>query len=144
MLSVEATKAPALTTPLLLIVTPLGLTRNTWPLAFSCPAMVEGVLPVTRLSIADVGPGCWMSTRPPAPIEKLCQLTMAVGLVCVIVIWPLAGAPMVATPCATAPPVGRVCAIAPLVSAALDSNSTRKEEEGLNRMSIILTAAATC
>jgi hypothetical protein len=31
-------------------------------LAVSAPAMVEGVLPVTRLSIADELFGCWMLT----------------------------------------------------------------------------------
>ena len=54
MSSVEATKPPAAEIlPVDEMAMPLGLTRNTWPVALSCPAIDEGVLPVTRLSAAE-------------------------------------------------------------------------------------------
>jgi hypothetical protein len=46
--------------------------------------MVEGVAPVTRFRIAASAFGWWMSTRLVRPIEKPCQLTMAVCDDCVI------------------------------------------------------------
>ena len=88
----------AFTLPVAVIRIPLGLTRNTRPLAVICPAISLVVLPVTRLSSADVAPGWLMSTRPPAPTEKLCQLMIARSLVWVICIAPAEGFAMVAAP----------------------------------------------
>ena len=56
--SVEATKPPVtLTAPVLVMAMPLGLTRNTCPLPRTVPAMVDDVVPVTRLRMADVDEG---------------------------------------------------------------------------------------
>ena len=51
---------------------------------------VEGVDPVTRFIAEDVD-GCSMSTRPPSPIEKPRQLTMALGEDCRMVMAPRRG-----------------------------------------------------
>ncbi len=76
--SVEATKPPpTLTEPDGVMAIPLGLTTNTWPLAFRSPAMTEGLPPSTRFKIAALAPGCWMVTVLDPPIEKSFQLTMA-------------------------------------------------------------------
>ena len=72
--------------------------------------MAEVVEPVTRLRIADDGPGWSKLTALPAPIEKLPQLTIARGEVWVTV----RSAPLcwiAAAPDATTPWVGNtVCA----------------------------------
>src|SRR5277367_3383181 len=81
---VEATKPPpTCTAPLLVIAIPFGLTRYTWPLALSWPAMVEVVDPVTRLRSAEDASGWAKVTVLPRPIEKPFQLTIARGVVCV-------------------------------------------------------------
>ncbi len=81
--------------------------------------MVELAEPVTRLSSADALDGCWMLTAAPAPIEKLCQLTMAVGDDCWIVIAFAPGTAMPTVPCATDGPAGSS-------PATLDPSGTRQ------------------
>ncbi len=71
------------------------------------PAMVEGAFPVTRLSSADALFGCWMLTAWPWPIEKLCQLTTALWLVCVMLSCVGEVFAIDTLPAATLPPVGR-------------------------------------
>ena len=76
--SVEATKPPpTLTVPVPVMAMPLGLIRKTTPVALSWPAMVEGVLPVTRFRIAELTFGWLMLTVLGWPIEKEFQLTIA-------------------------------------------------------------------
>ncbi|MNN26990.1 hypothetical protein D3C81_1405120 [compost metagenome] len=79
---VEATSPPVLTRAPEPNTTPLGLTRNTRPLAVRRPAISEGMPPVTRLSSMLLTPGWLMSTRFCPPIENVSQLTMARSLVC--------------------------------------------------------------
>src|SRR5690606_11976248 len=91
---------------------------------------VEGASPVTRLSSAALLFGCWMLTAEPWPIEKPCQLTMALWLVWVMLSWVAEGAAIDTLPAATLPPVGRFCASAwpitsELVSAVVASSSAR-------------------
>ena len=112
MSSVEATKAPARTLPVGVMAMPFGLTRKTWPLALSWPAMVEGVWPVTRFSIAEAAEGCWMSTRASRPIEKPCHETIALSVDCWIAIRPGEGVVIPTAPCTTLAPVGRSWAAA--------------------------------
>src|ERR1700722_18646412 len=90
--------------------------------------MLEGVLPVTRLSIAEALFGCWMWTAEPWPIEKLCQLTTALWLDWVMFSCVDVGAAIDTLPAATLPPVGRFCACAEpsrreLVSVVVASSS---------------------
>ncbi|VUD74525.1 hypothetical protein MET9862_05157 [Methylobacterium symbioticum] len=60
--------------------------------------MVEVAEPVTRFSSAEAAEGWLMSTRAPAPTEKPCQLTIAVGVVCWMVIWLAEGVAMPTPP----------------------------------------------
>jgi hypothetical protein len=83
--------------------------------------MLEGVEPVTRLSVADEAPGWLKLTVPPLPTENDCQLTMAWFDDWLMLSVPARGELMLALPAATEPPVGSVCANAaplPPVSAA--------------------------
>ncbi len=89
MSSVDATSPPTFTDAPLPKTMPLGLMRNTLPpgrfglpasVVRSAPSMREAWMlmpsPTTRFSSTAEVLGCEMLTRPPAPIEKLCQLTM--------------------------------------------------------------------
>ncbi len=78
---VEATSPPTFTLALLPNSTPLGLTRNTLPLAERLPRMTEGSAPVTRLSATALALGWTKTTLLPSPIEKFCQLSAADWLV---------------------------------------------------------------
>ena len=91
---------------------PLGLTKNTLPLAVKLPRMLEGLAPTTRLSATELLLGCTNWTDSPALMPKLCQLMMALDVDCVITILPGAP-PIVAEPAATTPPAGWACAPAP-------------------------------
>ncbi len=75
--SVEAANEPVLTTPDLVMTMPLGLTSSTVPGALMVPAMVEGVLLVTRFRVDELAPGWRKLTVLPWPIEKVCQLMIA-------------------------------------------------------------------
>ena len=124
MSKVEPTKpAPTFTAPLAVIAMPLGLMRNTWPLASSWPARVEAAEPLTRFSTAEPLPGCTNVTVPPCPMEKFCQSRTARALVWVMVRLLPELAPIVADPALTTPPFGStVCAAAsvePASSAAI-------------------------
>src|SRR4051812_30679588 len=68
--------------------------------------MVEGVLPPTRLRRVEAAEGWAMSTRESRPIEKLCQLTMAVPEDCLIAMAFGRGVEMPTAPKATEPPDG--------------------------------------
>jgi hypothetical protein len=94
MASVEASSPPTLTLAPWLNSTPFGLTRNTRPLAVSCPAMVESSLPLTRFSRMLEAPSvCWMLTASFAPMEKLFQSMIARSEPCVMPsAWPPRGA----------------------------------------------------
>src|SRR5688572_2817876 len=90
---------------------PLGLTRNTWPFALRPPKICDGLLPSTRFSATEETEGCWKLTCAPAPIEKLCQLRIALSEPWWICMFP-GEEEMVACPATTSPPVGSVCASA--------------------------------
>src|SRR6185369_1291539 len=116
---------------------PLGLTRNTWPLADRLPRMDEASPPVTRLSTTDELEGWANCTLAPAPMEKPCQLMMARSLVWVMRCWPGATVAMVAEPAATLPPVGSapaVCATAPSCSATATATVKARRTKGTRRM----------
>ena len=111
--SVEATMAPTLTCAVGVNSTPLGLSRNTWPLALMAPWITETSEPNTRLSATALAPGCTKFTVLPAPTEKLCQSTAILPVFCVIVmVEPLC--PMAPLPATILPLVGSatVCACA--------------------------------
>ena len=127
----DATKPAAVTLPVGPMAMPFGLTRNTWPLAWTCPATAEGVAPVTRLRIAEPAPGWIMSTRPPWPTEKSVQFTMARSLFCWMTIRPVAGVEMAALPEATIPPWGRICARAAWLSAVVASKAAKSDERDM-------------
>ena len=55
--SVEATKPPVCTLPVLPMAMPLGLTRKTWPFAVRLPRIWEASCPVTRFSATEDAPG---------------------------------------------------------------------------------------
>ncbi len=58
---------------------PFGLIRKTRPLDCSVPRIEDGFCVVTRLRTAEE-PDCWTNlVISPAPIEKLCQLMIALG-----------------------------------------------------------------
>ncbi len=103
---VLAVKLLAFTEPSLPKAMPLGLSRITWPLAESLPKIWLGSLPTTRLSMTALALGCTMLTLALLPILKLCQLTLALSVVCSNAIWlPLE---LTATePLLTLPPWGR-------------------------------------
>src|SRR5580704_8304072 len=85
---------------------PLGLIRNTWPLALISPKMLEGLLPVTRFRITEELLGWLNCTYSLAPMENCCQL-MAARCELWLTMTPLLPAlPMVAVPATTCPPVG--------------------------------------
>ena len=64
--------------PLLLIITPSGLTRNTRPFAASMPLIIDGPSPpVTRLSAIELASGWTKRVVSPAPMLKLFQLMIA-------------------------------------------------------------------
>lgn len=104
--------APALTWAVGVNSTPLGLSRNSWPLAFTAPWMTETSAPRTRFSATAVLEGCTKFTVAPWPTEKVCQSTARRELdwltVRVLPDWL-----RLPVPAATRPPVGRVCAWAP-------------------------------
>src|SRR5262245_61426851 len=77
MSSVDAANEPTLTTPVLVMAMPFGLTSSTVPGALMVPAMVEGVEPSTRFSVADDELGWLKLTVPPCPTENDCQLMIA-------------------------------------------------------------------
>src|SRR5947209_6914643 len=108
MSSVDAANEPTLTTPLLVIAMPLGLTSSTVPGALIWPAMVDGVAPVTRFSVADAALGWLKLTVPPLPTENESQLRIARALDWLMLRVPGFGALIVALPAVTELPVGKV------------------------------------
>ena len=102
---VDATNPPTLTDAPWPNRMPLGLTRNTLPLAERLPRMLDGSEPTTRLSATELLLGCTNCTDSPALIPKLCQLMATFDVVWVMVIFPEVP-PMLAAPAATTPPTG--------------------------------------
>ena len=74
---VEAANEPTLTVPVGVMAMPFGLTSSTVPGAVIAPAMVEDVVPVTRLSVAAELLGWLKFTRLPAPTENEFQSMIA-------------------------------------------------------------------
>src|SRR3954470_9022147 len=113
--SVEATRPPTFTDAPLPNRMPLGLTRNTRPLAERLPKIADGSAPSTRLSATELLVGCLNCTDSPAAMPKPCQLMVVFALPCVmVVVLPLVV--MVAVPAATTPPDGAACS--PVANAA--------------------------
>ena len=103
---VEAANEPVLITPSLVMAMPFGLTSSTVPGALMVPAIEDGVLPVTRLSVADDALGWLKLTVFPCPTENECQ-SMTARLDDWLTFTVLAfGELMLALPAATEPPVG--------------------------------------
>ncbi|GJD76414.1 hypothetical protein CFIICLFH_4672 [Methylobacterium goesingense] len=75
-------------------------------MALSWPAIVEGAEPVTRFRMAEEAEGWLMSTRAPWPMENPCQFTIALDVVCWIVIWFAEGVLMLTPPWTVEAPVG--------------------------------------
>ncbi len=80
---VEARSPPTLTLEFLPKMMPEGLTRKSLPLAVSEPSIWEGLAVTTRSSATDDDDGCLNVTLPEDPMLKLCQLRMALSVVCV-------------------------------------------------------------
>jgi hypothetical protein len=84
-------------------------------LASRLPLIVEVPVPVTRLSAMEDASGCWKVTLPPAPMEKSCQLMIALLLFCTTNVLAKLEVLIEAEPAATVPPDGRTgpaCAVA--------------------------------
>src|SRR5512141_1014998 len=112
MFRVDATRPPTLTEARSPNRTPLGLTRKILPLADRLPKMPEGSGPSTRLRATELLPGWTKRTASVGAMPKLCQLSTALPVDCVIVV----NAPLVtmpALPAATTPPVGAADTPAP-------------------------------
>ena len=109
MLSVLATMPPTFTCAVGVNTTPFGLTRNTWPLAFSAPWITDTSGPSTRFNATESRPGWLNVTLLPLPMEKLCQSTAILPVCWLMVIaepfWLIDPAPAT-----TLPPVGRSAA----------------------------------
>jgi len=112
MLRVEATRPPTLIDAPRPKSMPLGLSRNTLPLAVRLPRMLEGSGPSTRLRAIELLSGCTNWTASVAPMLKLCQLIATFWLVWVMVVLP-AELLMAAPPSVTTPPTGRAKTFAP-------------------------------
>src|SRR6185437_13193124 len=97
---------PTWTEPVGVMAMPFGLTRKTWPFAVIWPAMVDEVVPVTRLRIAEPAPGCTKLTLALAPTEKLFQSTTARDEVWLIESELPEGVPILTCPDATLAPCG--------------------------------------
>ena len=102
---VEAVKALAVTLPSAPNTIPLGLTKMTWPLAFSEPKIWLGLFPTTRFKSTDCELGCITLTLEAEPISNPCQLITALSVDWLIVIW-FDCCAMLAAPCATTPFTG--------------------------------------
>jgi len=107
MLRVDTTRSPTLIQAVLLKRTPLGLMRNTLPLAFSAPCIFDISLLTTRLRTADVADGCSKVTLLSTPMENPCQsITMFCDVWFMVMsasVWFMEPLPAVMSP-----PVGRV------------------------------------
>ena len=79
-----AKSAPTSTLALGAKRTPLGLLRNTWPLAVMRPKISDGLLPSTRLTVIEEALGWLKFTHAPEPIEKLAQLIVPLSVLWVI------------------------------------------------------------
>ncbi len=106
MFRVEATSPPTFTWAFGPNRMPLGLTRNTLPLADRLPKIADGSGPVTRFRATELLFGWANRTDSLGAMLKLCQLITAFWLVWLTV---SARPPpeRLAEPAATWPPVGR-------------------------------------
>src|SRR6266446_9845642 len=107
------------------IAMPLELSRNTRPLEASTPSItlcgMTPFAPTTRLSTAEDPEDCRNRVISLTPIEKLCQLMMALALLVIVNVLPELA--KLALPELTVPPVGlaRLCPVERLKQAATDS-----------------------
>ena len=70
----DAVNEFVLTAPVGVIKTPFGFISKTFPFELSCPAIFDGVEPVTLFKEEELEVGILKSTRPCGLIEKLFQL----------------------------------------------------------------------
>ena len=103
---VEATRPPTSTCAPLPKAMPLGLTRNTRPLAEMLPRISEGMPPTTRFNTVDEAEGWLNTTYSLLPTENCCQLIAAECELWLITSVPAFGALIVAWPATTWPPAG--------------------------------------
>src|SRR2546428_14046064 len=107
------------------ITMPLELSRNTRPLEASTPSItlcwITPFAPTTRLSTAEDREDCRNCVISLTPIEKLCQLMMALALLVIVRVLPELA--KVALPELTVPPVGlaRLCPLERPKQAATES-----------------------
>ena len=109
MLCVVATTPPTSTDDVGEKNTPLGLLKNTWPLAVMRPKIWLGLLSFTRLSVMAFALGCTKFTEAELPRLKVSQFTTARWLLwftvsaaaCAVAVWL-----RVAVPRTTLPPLG--------------------------------------
>src|SRR5271170_5661964 len=111
---------------------PFGLISTMWPLAESSPRITDGSTPVTRLSMIAALDGCWKTVRSPTPIEKLCQLMIALFEVCLIVTWLGELWTIVALPPTTVPFCG-LAEARPTIRADADTPASRPFTSGRRR-----------
>ncbi len=104
--AVETTSPPTSTRDPAPNSTPLGLIRNTRPLAVSDPRIELASPPKTRFSVMEVVPGWLNRALSPAFSEKLRQSMIARSLCWVTTIWPLPSPATVADPATTCAPSG--------------------------------------
>ena len=90
MCAVEATRPPTSMRAPWPKTMPFGLIKKTLPFDCSCPRIEEGSAPTTRLSTALDADCCWKLVISLAPIEKLCQLMTAPGLLVIVRVLPAA------------------------------------------------------
>ena len=131
--SVEATSPPTLTWAPWPNSMPLGLTRNTWPLAVRVPRIAEGSAPSTRLSATELLLGWTKLTLLPCAMLKESQLIATAWLVWVTVTV-FGACEIVAAPAETVPPVGRLCAL----------RGAGQAERGRRPMRIAVEASRMC
>ena len=105
-----ATKPRTSTCASLPKITPLGLSKNTCPLALTLPMIWVASPAATRFKMVELALGWSNRTVAAEPTSKLSQLMTAAELLCLTVRLAPA-AEMVAVPAATCPPVGKVFAL---------------------------------
>ena len=117
--------------------TPLGLIRNTLPLDCRLPRMSEGSTPVTRFSTA-LEADCWRKlVASLAPMEKLCQLMMALGVLVMVSVAPCCW--KLTWPLTTVGSVGLACA---LKAAAMEAH--RMVCRNIGRLAAFVPRCALC
>ena len=88
---------------------PLGLDKNTWPLAFNVPKICDGLDPSTLFNATELDDGWTKLTVLPLPIEKLSHV-IEVAFVDWFIVITSDDCVITAEPDTTEPPVGSTSA----------------------------------